>query len=130
MNKHPFTMRQLFHLKPETLEKRITIFYAEKQDAETLLRLIIVFQVRAALGTEGIEKPCCELVRNLYIQKEYRSVPAFKRFYYQFEGYFSQAEWQEILQELFPFLPKYIAWKVAQLLVRIDIATMHRGTVP
>ena len=130
MNKHPFTMRQLFHLKPKTLEKRITVFYAEKKDAETLVRLILMLQVRGALGNEELENPCCELVRNLYIQKEYRQVAAFKRFYFQFESYFSHAEWRELLQELFPFLPKYRAWKQLQLLVQIYLATKYRGTVP
>ncbi len=86
MQKHPFTISQMFRLKQKTLEKRITAYYQTSSDAATVIKLVRLLQIRGELSTEAIDTPCFELIRTLYIQQPGRKM---KRYFFYFQAYFS-----------------------------------------
>ncbi|GCF93313.1 hypothetical protein NRIC_12040 [Enterococcus florum] len=99
MQEQPFTMEQLFRLKRQTLEKRIFAYYDQTKNEANTLKLLVVLQVRDRIGFEDFSWFLCELVRSLY---RLRVTHAMKRYLFYFQHYFSPAEWQQLLQRLFP----------------------------
>lgn len=126
MQKHPFTIYQLFHLKQKTLEKRIAAYYQASNDAKTVIKLIRLLQIRGELGTEAIDTPCFELIRTLYIQQTSRHL---KRYFFYFRTYFSQAEWETLLLRFFPEIPAIKVWRES-LTLTLCTVVFHQFTVP
>ncbi|MBU5364431.1 hypothetical protein ACFFH2_06305 [Enterococcus devriesei] len=106
----PFSAQQLFKLKRQTLEKRLTDYYGETQDTKTLLNLLIALQIRDALGNEDFSQFLRPLVRQLFLKTTATRV--LRHYYCHFESYFSAKEWQTVLARLFPikiYLTKLIS---------------------
>lgn len=106
----PFSAQQLFKLKRQTLEKRLTDYYGETQDTKTLLNLLIALQIRDALGNEDFSQFLRPLVRQLFLKTITTRV--LRHYYCHFESYFSAKEWQTVLARLFPikiYLTKLIS---------------------
>ncbi|REC31239.1 hypothetical protein CF160_01740 [Enterococcus pseudoavium] len=127
MQRHPFTARQMFHLKQRTLEKRITDYYRTSQDGETVIKLARLLQIRNELGTEEINQPCAELVRALYIKQ---AAAESLRYFFYFRSYFSQTEWQNLLLQFFPQVPVWHFQRLLGLMKQIALATRYSATVP
>lgn len=106
----PFSVQQLFKLKRQTLEKRLTDYYGETQDTKTLLNLLIALQIRDALGNEDFSQFLRQLVRQLFLKTT--ATRGLRHYYCHFESYFSAKEWQTVLARLFPikmYLTKLIS---------------------
>lgn len=125
MLQQPFTPRQMFRLKPKTLEKRITAYYTLSGDQDNVIKLVRVLQIRQVLGKEEVSKPCDELIRRLYLNG---ATEAMKRYCYYFYDYFTEAEWKEILSRLFVVLPKL--QRIYQLLVILDCYQVEQFVIP
>ena len=128
MQQHPFTMRQMFRLKPKTLDKRITVYYLVSREAICTLKLIRLLQIRNDLGTEVIDQPCRELARRLYLACPVTR--GMKRYVYYFRTYFSESEWQEVLLRIFPVFPLLDVWKLQQAVTLLQIVQKACFTVP
>ena len=126
MQEHPFTAKQLFSLKPQTLEKRITLYYQVSKNKNCVIKLVRVLQIRDQLGTEALKTPCRELIRTLYIDAPTSSM---KRYFYYFREYFSLAEWALLLLHIFSKQPVFRNWKTV-IIQKIYREIRYYGTVP
>lgn len=125
MQQQPFTPRQLFQLKPKTLEKRFAAYYAVSGDQDTVIKLVRVLQIRQILKGEADSKPCDELIRILYLTNATKTM---KRYCYYFCDYFTTAEWQELLLRLFVALPS-VQW-IYHLLVLAYCQRVEQFVIP
>ncbi|MGO3727303.1 MAG: hypothetical protein ACTJFI_00125 [Enterococcus viikkiensis] len=127
MQEQPFTAKQLFSLKPQTLEKRITLYYQVSKNKNCVIKLVRVLQIRDQLGTEALETPCRELIRTLYIDAPTSSM---RRYFYYFRAYFSVAEWALLLLQMFSQHPVFRHWKQVVRIQKIYRERRYYGTVP
>lgn len=67
MQQQPFNPRQMFQLKPKTLEKRISAYYAVSGNQENVIKLVRVLQIHPVLGREEHSKPCDKWILKLYL---------------------------------------------------------------
>ena len=104
-----FTPRQVFSLRPKTLEKRIDKHYQETRDAGSIIQILIALQVRDELGEEDFSFFMKRLVRKLFL--ETKTSRTLRRYYFYFKNYFSSDEWKVVSIRLFS-IKTYITEKI------------------
>lgn len=127
MQRHPFTMYTIFRSKQVNLERRITKYYRESHDGDTVIKLVRLMQIRDVLCVVSIDKPCFKLVRSLYLNHQTETL---KKYFFYFRAYFSKQKWACLVLLFYPELPKYGALRVLQRAGMIWAAAVHRFTVP
>jgi len=91
--------RQLFSLKPETLEERITWFYQLTQNSTVTIKYILTLRVRYQLGAQEFAYILKDLVRFLFLNT--KATRTMKRFFHYFKDYFLDLEWKTLSLRLF-----------------------------
>ena len=104
---------QLFHLKRNTLENRITWYYNITQNSNTTIQYILTLKVRHLLGAQEFRFVLKDLVRHLFIHT--KATRTMKRFFHYFKDYFAAPEWRALSVQLFS-VTTYV--EKAQTLVR------------
>lgn len=99
MNEQLFNVRQIFNLKPKTLEKRLTNFYQETRDEKSTLKYLIAIQVRDELGVADLSFFMKSLVRDIFLKT--KTTSALRRYYIYFKEYFDAKEWKQLTIRLF-----------------------------
>ncbi|SES96143.1 hypothetical protein SAMN04487821_104165 [Enterococcus malodoratus] len=99
MNEQLLTNRQLFNLKPKTLENRITQFYQRTQNSSLTIKYILALRVRYQLGAEEFADILRDLVRDIFMNT--KATRTMKRFFYYFQDYFMAPEWRSLRLRLF-----------------------------
>lgn len=92
--------RQLFTLKLETLENRITWFYQLTQNSTKTLHYILALRVRHQLGAKEFAHVLKNLVRYIFLNT--KATRTMKRFFYYFQDYFMAPEWRALRMKMFP----------------------------
>lgn len=100
MNEQLLTHQQLFQLKPETLERRISIYYQETQNSSLTIKYILALRVRYQLGAQEFADILKDLVRHLFLNT--KATRTMKRFFYYFQDYFMVPEWKRLRLRIFP----------------------------
>lgn len=100
MNQQALSFRQLFHLKPKTLETRITNFYHSTQNSSLTIQYILTLRVRHQLGAQEFAYFLKDLVRELFLNT--KATRTMKRFFYYFKDYFMAPEWRALKLRMFP----------------------------
>ena len=96
----PLSFRQLFNLKPKTLETRITDFYHQTQNSSITIQYILATKVRNQLGAAEFNHFLKDLVRELFMNT--KATRSMKRFFHYFEDYFMAPEWQTLSSKIIP----------------------------
>ena len=96
----PLSFRQLFNLKPKTLETRITNFYQATQNSSVTIQYILAIKARNQLGATEFDHFLKDLVRELFMNT--KATRSIKRFFHYFEDYFMAPEWQSLSSKVFP----------------------------
>lgn len=99
MNEQLLSCRQLFNLKPKTLETRITNFYNQTQNSSLTIQYILTLRVRYQLGAQEFAHILKDLVRYLFMNT--KATRTMKRFFYYFQDYFMAPEWRSLRLRLF-----------------------------
>lgn len=92
--------RQVFGLKLDTLEKRITHIYQETQNSTLTIKYVLALRVRCQLSAKEHTQILKELVRHLFLNTKVSRT--MKRFFYYFQDYFMLQEWRLLTLKLFP----------------------------
>ncbi|MDU5334909.1 hypothetical protein [Enterococcus sp.] len=100
MQTQPLSFRQLFNLKPKTLETRITNFYQATQNSSITIQYILAIKARNQLGAAEFDLFLKDLVRELFMNT--KATRSMKRFFHYFEDYFMAPEWQTLSSKVFP----------------------------
>ncbi|MBO0409582.1 hypothetical protein JZO77_07785 [Enterococcus hulanensis] len=100
MNEQLLTCRQLFNLKPKTLEKRISEYYYETQNSSLTIKYILTLRVRWQLGAKEFQHILKDLVRDIFMHT--KATRTMKRFFYYFQDYFMAPEWRALTSKVFP----------------------------
>lgn len=100
MSTQPFTHQQLFNLKLETIEERITEYYQETQDGTMTIKLLLALRVRYQLGAQEFALVLKDLVRHLFTRT--KVTRTMKHFFWYFQDYFETSEWRLLGLKLFP----------------------------
>ena len=96
----PLSFRQLFNLKPKTLERRITNFYDETQNSNITIQYILAIKARNQLGATEFKHFLKDLVRDLFMNT--KATRSMKRLFHYFEDYFMAPEWKTLSSKVFP----------------------------
>ncbi|GCF95080.1 hypothetical protein NRIC_29710 [Enterococcus florum] len=115
-----FNQHQLFHLKRQTIEKRLTAYFNETRDKKMTIKYLVALQIRDQLSEDDFSFVLKELVRHLLL--ETKSTRALRRYYMYFQTYFSAEEWQKVTLHLFP-LKQFVLEKVHA--VRLFLVKCH-----
>lgn len=99
MNEQLLSCRQLFNLKPKTLETRITNFYNQTQNSSLTIQYILTLRVRYQLGAQEFAHILKDLVRYLFMNT--KATRTMKRFFYYFQDYFMAPEMRSLRLRLF-----------------------------
>lgn len=99
MNEQLLSCRQLFNLKPKTLETRIINFYNQTQNSSLTIQYILTLRVRYQLGAQEFAHILKDLVRYLFMNT--KATRTMKRFFYYFQDYFMAPEWRSLRLRLF-----------------------------
>ena len=100
MNEQPFTSKQLFSLKKNTLEKRIDSYYRISGDADSTVQYLMALNIRERLGDGEFHLILKELVQHLFTQRKVTKV--IKNFFFYFKHYFTSKEWKYLNLRVFP----------------------------
>ena len=100
MQIQPLSFRQLFNLKPKTLETRITNFYQATQNSSVTIQYILTLKVRNQLGATEFDHFLKDLVRELFMNT--KATRTMKRLFHYFEDYFMAPEWQTLRSKVLP----------------------------
>ena len=96
----PLSFRQLFNLKPKTLETRITNFYQSTQNSNITIQYILAIKARKQLGAAEFNYFLKDLVRDLFMNT--KATRSMKRYFHYFEDYFMASEWNTLSSKVFP----------------------------
>ena len=96
----PLSFRQLFNLKPKTLETRITNFYQSTQNSNITIQYILAIKARNQLGAAEFKHFLKDLVRDLFMNT--KATRSMKRLFHYFEDYFMAPEWKTLSSKVFP----------------------------
>ncbi|WP_371086051.1 MULTISPECIES: hypothetical protein [Enterococcus] len=94
------TYRQLFNLRPTTLEKRIKEYYYTTQNSSLTIKYILTLRIRHQLGAEEFALILKDLVHEIFMST--KATRTMKRFFYYFQDYFMAPEWKALKLKLFP----------------------------
>ena len=94
------TYRQLFNLRPTTLEKRIKEYYYTTQNSSLTIKYILTLRIRHQLGAEEFALILKDLVHEIFMST--KATRTMKRFFYYFQDYFMAPEWKALKHKLFP----------------------------
>ncbi|MGM0340655.1 hypothetical protein [Enterococcus sp. AZ007] len=100
MNERPFTSKQLFSLKKNTLEKRIKSYYKLSGDTDSTVQYLMALQVRDRLGDSEFHLILKEVVQHLFSQRKVTKI--MKKFFFHFKHYFLSKEWKYLNLRVFP----------------------------
>ncbi|MGG5372144.1 hypothetical protein [Enterococcus sp. AZ196] len=100
MNERPFTAKQLFSLKKNTLEKRIKSYYKLSGDTDSTVQYLMALQVRDRLGDSEFHLILKEVVQHLFSQRKVTKI--MKKFFFHFKHYFLSKEWKYLNLRVFP----------------------------
>jgi len=100
MNEQPFTSKQLFSLKKNTLEKRIDSYYRISGDADSTVQYLMALNIRERLGDGEFHLILQELVQHLFSQRKVTKI--IKKLFFYFKHYFTSKEWKYLNLRVFP----------------------------
>ncbi|MDT2662763.1 hypothetical protein P7E02_22955 [Enterococcus hulanensis] len=100
MNEQPFTSKQLFSLKKNTLEKRIDSYFRISGDTDSTVQYLMALNIRERLGDSEFHLILQELVQYLFTQRKVTKI--VKKFFFYFKDYFSSKEWKYLNLRVFP----------------------------
>jgi len=100
MNEQPFTSKQLFSLKKNTLEKRIDSYFRISGDTDSTVQYLMALNIRERLGDSEFHLILQELVQYLFTQRKVTKI--IKKFFFYFKDYFSSKEWKYLNLRVFP----------------------------
>ena len=100
MNEQPFTSKQLFSLKKNTLEKRIDSYFRISGDTDSTVQYLMALNIRERLGDSEFHLILQELVQYLFTQR--KVTKTLKKFFFYFKDYFSSKEWKYLNLRVFP----------------------------
>ena len=92
------TYRQLFNLRPTTLEKRIREYYYTTQNNSLTIKYILTLRIRHQLGAEEFALILKDLVHEIFMST--KATRTMKRFFYYFQDYFMAPEWKALKHKL------------------------------
>lgn len=93
MTVKPISTRQIFFMRKESLEKRMTLFFEESQNADYLIECAVAILVRHALTIDSFAEICKSLIRTIYLTA--KPSETLRRFSPYFEHYFENHEWHK-----------------------------------
>ena len=93
MTVKPISTRQIFFMCKESLEKRMTLFFEESQNADYLIECAVAILVRHALTIDSFAEICKSLIRTIYLTA--KPSDTLRRFSPYFEHYFENHEWHK-----------------------------------
>lgn len=93
MTVKPISTRQIFFMRKESLEKRMTLFFEESHDADYLIECAVAVLVRHALTIDSFAEICKSLIRTIYLTA--KPSETLRRFSPYFEHYFENHEWHK-----------------------------------
>ena len=107
MNVAKLAERQLFLMKAENLEKRVRAYYAQTQDVDSLIECGVAILVRSFFCMGSFAELIQDLIQEVYFTVEPTAV--MRQYLPYFEDYFTENEWQTIVNRLFGNHTTYLA---------------------
>ena len=107
MNVAKLAERQLFLMKAENLEKRVRAYYAQTQDVDSLIEYGVAILVRSFFCMGSFSELIQDLIQEVYLTVEPTAV--MRQYLPYFEDYFTENEWQTIVNRLFGNHTTYLA---------------------
>ncbi len=107
MNVAKLAERQLFLMKAENLEKRVRAYYAQTQDVDSLIEYGVAILVRSFFCMGSFSELIQDLIQEVYFTVEPTAV--MRQYLPYFEDYFTENEWQTIVNRLFGNHTTYLA---------------------
>ena len=107
MNVAKLAERQLFLMKAENLEKRVRAYYAQTQDVDSLIEYGVAILVRSFFCMGSFAELIQDLIQEVYFTVEPTAV--MRQYLPYFEDYFTENEWQTIVNRLFGNHTTYLA---------------------
>ena len=125
MNEQPFTSKQLFSLKKNTLEKRIDSYYRISGDADSTVQYLMALNIRERLGDGEFHLILKELVQHLFTQR--KVTKTIKKFFFYFKHYFTSKEWKYLNLRVFP-VRQYAEKAVNAVRNRLSISNLFSAS--
>ena len=107
MNVAKLAERQLFLMKAENLEKRVRAYYAQTQDVDSLIEYGVAILVRSFFCMGSFSELIQDLIQEVYFTVEPTAV--MRQYLPYFEDYFTENEWQTVVNRLFGNHTTYLA---------------------
>ena len=107
MNVAKLAERQLFLMKAENLEKRVRAYYAQTQDVDSLIECGVAILVRSFFCMGSFAELIQDLIQEVYFTVEPTAV--MRQYLPYFEDYFTENEWQTVVNRLFGNHTTYLA---------------------
>ena len=107
MNVAKLAERQLFLMKAENLEKRVRAYYAQTQDVDSLIEYGVAILVRSFFCMGSFAELIQDLIQEVYFTVEPTAV--MRQYLPYFEDYFTENEWQTVVNRLFGNHTTYLA---------------------
>jgi hypothetical protein len=99
MEKKQLNRRQIFGMKKDSLEKRISEYYTSEQDSGYIIECLVAILVRNALVVADFSQIAYSLVRELFLSAEPNQT--MQEYYAFFESYFVEEERNAIITRLY-----------------------------
>ncbi|MDN6584172.1 MAG: hypothetical protein L0L06_05980 [Enterococcus sp.] len=99
MEKKQLNRRQIFGMKKDSLEKRISEYYTSEQDSGHIIECLVAILVRNALVVADFSQIAYSLVRELFLSAEPNQT--MQEYYAFFESYFVEEERNAIITRLY-----------------------------
>lgn len=95
----PLQERQLFHMKRDSLEKRINHYYSETQNVDRVIEYGMAVLARNSIVVEDFSFLCKDLIREIFLTSE--PTEKMRDFCLYFYDYFEFSEWEKVRDRLF-----------------------------
>lgn len=99
INVKPLQERQLFHMKRDSLEKKINHYYSETQDADQVIEYGMAVLAKNSIVIEDYSFLCKDLIREIFLTCE--PTEKMRDFCLYFYDYFEFSEWEKVRNRLF-----------------------------
>lgn len=95
----PLQERQLFHMKRDSLEKKIIQYYSETQDADQVIEYGMAVLAKNSIVVEDYSFICKDMIREIFLTCE--PTEKMRDFCLYFYDYFEFSEWEKVRNRLF-----------------------------
>lgn len=101
----PLLPRQIFGIKRQSLEKKMTAFFAATKDTSSVVEYAVAIMVRNALCNGDFSFFLRELLCEIFLTAEPSDV--LRHFCVYFKSYFSGGDWAQVIDRLFKNKKEY-----------------------